>query len=373
VCSYVVERALAVHLGDVALVSGRRRVVETALLERRETGPDPVVHGVAVRPCERDAVVGRDEGRLVEPALVVRDPGRDDDRAREHTGEHAPPAVGPPPRNGDDQQRDEQDELGARERGQPAQPAERGDAPRCRLLARHHSDVHGSDDDQPRDRFRHDEPVIDPDVRRERGDSGRDETDAITTNTSPEQPDEEHEQRSEHDHRVALLAHVGVDGIPGDRGDRLMLDEPRHRRQDHDRERRVVGRGRRGHAGMRHVPERLDEPVALREAVGLRVVEQLIADRARTRVHPGWRTRDAHFARSALRNRDVCDAHAEADYHDGQQRPPALHPHGTSTPVNASTDAATSPATASTSTTRSVASSFTTSAAAKTNGTALSP
>ena len=106
-------------------------------------------------------------------------------------------------------------------------------------------------------------------------------------------------------------------------------------------------------------------PSPAASAVGGRVVEELVAHRALARVG-AVDVGHVDRARLALRERDVRDADAERDDGDDEEQSPELH--GTSAPVNASTDAATRPAAASTSTVRSRPSVSRTSASASTYG-----
>ena len=75
-----------------------------------------------------------------------------------------------------------------------------------------------------------------------------------------EETDEQHEDRAEEDHRVAVLTHVGAELVARDRRQRRVLDQPVHAREDRDRQRRMVGGGRRGLPRMGDRPERLGEP-----------------------------------------------------------------------------------------------------------------
>ncbi len=84
-----------------------------------------------------------------------------------------------------------------------------------------------------------------------------------------------------------------------------MHDEPRHRREHDDGERRMIGcRWRVAPGNAPH-----DEAVTLGEPVCLSVVERLVADRA-FGVDPSVR-RD--LARALLGTRDVTDAHDQRE------------------------------------------------------------
>ena len=365
VIARVVDRPAAVHLRDLALVTRWRRQVDATSghVERRQTGTGAVVDGIAVRTRERETVVRREEHGLVEAAHVVDDPRCDDEHARADRGADARPVCARSPRDGKGEQRDEQQQFGTRERGQSAHRAQRRAPAHGRAVERGERRQQRADDGEVGDGLGHHEPVVHPDVRAHRGDAGRDQSDRVAAGPAAQETDEHDDSRAEQHHRVAVLTHVGVEVVARDPRQRGSFHQPRDRCEHEDRERRVIRGRRRVLPRMAHVPQGLDEPVARREPVGGRVVEELVPHRALARVG-AVDVGHVDRARLALRERDVRDAHTERDDGDDEQQSPEFH--GTSAPVNASTEAATRPAAASTSTVRSRPSVSRTSASAST-------
>jgi hypothetical protein len=152
-------------------------------------------------------------------------------------------------------------------------------------------------DEQRRQRLRHDEPVVRPKVRVQRGDAGGDPSGAVPREPARQQTDDDDRGRPEHRHREPL------------RDQRLRRHE-RHRRQDDHGQRGMVRGGVRPLLdlapgdGLR--VERLEEPVAPTEAVGLGVVEELVAVDRLVRLREG----------------DVRDAQHERNQRDQQQETP---------------------------------------------------
>ena len=80
-----------------------------------------------------------------------------------------------------------------------------------------------------------------------------------------------------------MLTHVIVQRLADHPGERGVVGEPRHRREDEDRERRMIGGRRRLLAGVREGGERFPEAVTGRDVIRLGVVEQLVAAQAAAR------------------------------------------------------------------------------------------
>ena len=198
----------------------------------------------------------------------------------------------------------------ARERSEAAdrsaQQRRRGARPRSQRVREQQRADHG----HTGDRLRHDQPVVHPEVRIQRGQQRREQPDPIASDPAPEQTDERDEHRAEQRHEVALLREMGRIVDPRER---TVDRQPRHRSENQNRQRRMIRGRRRVRTGDRP----LDEAIALREAVGLAVVEELIADRALG----GERTDQRVVTRSVLGARDVSDANDERDGDDGEQQP----------------------------------------------------
>ena len=144
-------------------------------------------------------------------------------------------------------------------------PARRGRTPR---RARRHAAAFGrshsanaskqrADDREAGHRLRHDQPVVHPDVRRERRDPAATSPTGRPRRRRPRRPEPSSRRATRAACRAApsrsgARARGRVELVADDPRERRVVDEPRHRREHDDRERRVVGRGRRLLAGMRH-------------------------------------------------------------------------------------------------------------------------
>ena len=170
-----------------------------------------------------------------------------------------------------------------------------------------------ADDREPGQRLRHHEPVVDPDVRRDRRDARGDRARRCRRrHRAPRvRPADRAVPRAE---RAPCRTGPSRSGL---RGRSCRTGRPRSptaagaRPASSRRASTTTVSGGWSAAGggfspgMRHRPQRLGEAVTGRDRVGLGVVEDLVADRALARVAADHFAGELDVARSALGDRDV--------------------------------------------------------------------
>jgi len=164
--------------------------------------------------------------------------------------------------DGQRQQGQEQEPLGARERGEPDQRAERERERRPGILPQPQGDQQPDAHEQPVERLAH-QRAVGGHERRVHGRDGRgDQTDPLPAHPPPEQPDHDDRERTQHAAREPVRLEPGP-------------AEERRDRQDEGPQRRML-RARRG--DPLDIEERMDEALAVGQEVRLPVVEEEVAD-----------------------------------------------------------------------------------------------
>ncbi len=257
---------LGVALGLV-LTHRRPRSLEAVRVVPDEV---PVPHRVAARRRQDGALAGRDGDGFREAGEVVDDPRPQHDRTGQ-AGDHEELEASPPvdvtheQRQGEDDEREQQDELAAGQRREGARRAHQHRVAESRLAPeqvdraqRHHrgEDHRG---------LRHHHAVADPDLRVDRGDGCGHDAGGVPRELAHEETDHDDRRGAEHRRRQTVRGHaVEPDGRPE----------------------REVGAVHGRVAGARDVPaveqpvRRVDEPVALRQGVRLVVVVERVAPEA---------------------------------------------------------------------------------------------
>ena len=166
-----------------------------------------------VGAADGEAVVGREQHRFVEPGEVGDEP-RAHHRERGDAREQEQPELAferelmQEQRDREHHEREEQAELGACEHGETA----RGTQPQRRGRARRADEAVGQQDRQRdregRERLRHHQAVVDPEVRVERGDRRRHQPGAVAGDGTADEPDQEHHTGAEQRHGEPLRQQV---------------------------------------------------------------------------------------------------------------------------------------------------------------------